>query len=141
MKFNYFKFPLPKRSKLFGWSILKPIIPLEISHGERKLRYNALIDSGADLSIIDGVVGDFLGLDVRSGDREVFGGVQETAPAEAFLHRVKINIGGHDYETKIGFSYDIAKHGFGLLGQKGFFDLFIVKFDLAKEEVELKARE
>ncbi|MEK7505043.1 MAG: hypothetical protein AAB589_02065 [Patescibacteria group bacterium] len=101
MKFNYFKFPLPERSKLFGWSILKPIIPIEISHGEKKLRYNALIDSGADLSIIDGAIGDFLGLDMRSGDREIF----------------------------------------GLLGQKGFFDLFIVKFDLIKEEIEVRSRE
>ncbi|MDO8259932.1 MAG: hypothetical protein Q7T50_00350 [Candidatus Magasanikbacteria bacterium] len=36
-----------------------------------------------------------------------------------------------------GFSYDIAKHGYGVLGQKGFFDLFAVKFDLKKEQIEL----
>lgn len=42
--------------------------------------------------------------------------------------------------TIVGFSYDIAKHGFGILGQRGFFDKFAVKFDLSKEEIELKAR-
>ena len=35
-------------------------------------------------------------------------------------------------------SYDIALHGHGILGQKGFFDIFTVKFDLGKEEIELK---
>ena len=51
-----------------------------------------------------------------------------------------INIGGWNYKTTVGFSYDIAKHGFGILGQKGFFDIFIVKFDLTKEEIELKPK-
>ena len=45
-----------------------------------------------------------------------------------------------DYKTTIGFSYDIARHGYGILGQKGFFDIFVVKFDLIKEEIELKQR-
>jgi hypothetical protein len=26
------------------------------------------------------------------------------------------------------------------LGQRGFFDIFVVKFDLAKEEIEIKLR-
>jgi len=53
---------------------------------------------------------------------------------------VVINIGGWNYKTTVGFSYDIAKHGFGILGQKGFFDIFVVKFDLLKEEIELKEK-
>lgn len=51
-----------------------------------------------------------------------------------------IEIGGWDYETKVGFSYDIAKSGMPVLGQKGFFNKFVVKFDLTKEEIELKPR-
>lgn len=33
-----------------------------------------------------------------------------------------------------------SKHGYGLLGQKGFFDIFIVKFDLIKKEIDIKPR-
>ena len=29
---------------------------------------------------------------------------------------------------------------YGIVGQKGFFDIFVVKFDLLKEEIELRAR-
>lgn len=138
MKFSYFKFPLPQRSRFFGVSILKPIIPVELSVGDKKLRYAALIDSGADFCILDGSVGEYLGLNVRSGSKEIFGGIQDRGGAEAFLHTVTLNIGGWNYKTMVGFSYDIAKHGFGILGQKGFFDIFVVKFDFPKEEIELK---
>lgn len=107
-------------------------------HKDKELKYAALIDSGADFNIFDAALGEYLGLDVTSGLREPFGGVQERGGAEAFLHEVTLTIGGWDHKTMIGFSYDIARHGYGILGQKGFFDIFVVKFDLVKEEVELK---
>ncbi|OGI98619.1 hypothetical protein A3H53_01220 [Candidatus Nomurabacteria bacterium RIFCSPLOWO2_02_FULL_40_10] len=58
MKFRYFKFPLTKRSYLFGMALLKPVIPFEIVYGGVRLRYAALIDSGADFCIFDGEVGE-----------------------------------------------------------------------------------
>lgn len=140
MKFDYFKFPLTGESKFFGKSILKPILPIKISAGASIIRYAALIDSGADFCIFDAEIGEFLGLSIRSGLQEKFGGIQEKDGATAFIHKVIINIGGWDYKVDVGFSYDIAKWGYGILGQKGFFDIFIVKFDFFKEEIELKNR-
>lgn len=140
MKFKYLKFPLSQYSEFFGGSILKPIIPIRVIYGNKMVQYAALIDSGADFCIFDAELGEYLGIDVKSGKKEIFGGIQEKGGAEAFLHNIILNIGGWDYKTIIGFSYDIAKHGFGVLGQKGFFDIFIVKFDLIKEEIELKER-
>lgn len=138
MKFEYFKFPLKERSGYFGHALLRPIIPVRITFRGNTLRYTALIDSGADFCIFDAEIAEYLGIDVRSGHREIFGGVQERGGAEAFFHEVTLNIGGWDYQTTVGFSYDIAKHGYGLLGQKGFFDIFEVKFNLLKEEIKLK---
>lgn len=138
MKFDYLKFPLSCKSEIFGNSILKPIIPIKISHKENSIKYGALIDSGADFCIFDSEIGEYIGIDIKSGVKEIFGGVQELSGAEAFLHKINLNIGGRDYKAIVGFSYDIAKHGFGILGQKGFFDLFIIKFDFQKEEIELK---
>lgn len=140
MKFRYVKFPLQQRSDFFGNSILKPIIPIKIAHKDAAVKYAVLIDSGADFCIFDAKIGEYLGLQIKSGIREIFGGIQEKGEAEAFLHEIIINIGGWDYKTTIGFSYDIANHGFGILGQKGFFDIFVVKFDLLKKEIELKPR-
>ncbi len=140
MKFRYHKLLLPQRSEYFGSSILKPIIPFKILIGKKELNYAALIDSGADFCIFDAEIGEYLGVDVRSGRSEEFGGIQERGGARAFLHDVVLNVGGLEYKTTIGFSYDIARHGFGILGQKGFFDIFIVQFDLLKEQIELKER-
>lgn len=140
MKFKYLKFYLPQKSKFFGNAIIKPIIPINIFYKDKSLKYGALIDSGADFCIFDAEIGEYLGLSIQLGDKEIFGGIQEKGGATAFLHEITLDIGGWDYKTIIGFSYDIAKHGFGILGQKGFFDIFIVKFDLVKEHIELKER-
>lgn len=140
MTFPYLKVPLSKPSVYFGRTILKPIIPIKIIIGGQEIKYAALIDSGADFCIFDGEIGEYLGLSVERGQKEIFGGIQERGGARAFIHAVTINIGGWNYKTTVGFSYDIAKHGFGILGQKGFFDIFVVKFDLVKEEIELKPR-
>ena len=35
---------------------------------------------------------------------------------------------------------DMPNMGYGVVGQKGFFDIFTVRFDLLKEEIELKER-
>lgn len=138
MKFKYLKFPLDKRSSFFGSSILKTIIPIELSVGEISIRYGALIDSGADFCIFDAEIGENLGLNIESGVQIDFGGIQEKGGAKAYLHQINLTLGGHNVKTLTGFSYDVAKHGFGILGQKGFFDVFSVKFDLIKEEIELK---
>ena len=140
MKFPYLKLPLKKQSDFFGKSLLKPIIPVRVIYRDKSLRYAALIDSGADFCIFDAEIGENLGLNVRSGKKEQFGGIQEIGGAEAFLHEVVLNIGGWDYKTIISFSYDIAKWGYGILGQKGFFDIFKISFDYRKEEVELVER-
>lgn len=140
MKFSYFKFPLPVRSSFFGHSILKPIIPIGLTVGGEPFDYSALIDSGADFCIFDAGIGEALGLNIRSGEKLTFSGVQEAGGAEAFLHEVTILIGGLKHKIPLGFSYDIAKDGYGILGQKGFFDLFSVKFDYQKEKIELKQK-
>ncbi|TSC74771.1 MAG: Uncharacterized protein G01um101430_765 [Parcubacteria group bacterium Gr01-1014_30] len=141
MKFRYHKLLLDRPSSFFGYSILKPIIPIKIVAGKEEIEYAALIDSGADFCILDAEIGEYLGLNIKDGSRIEFGGIQERGGAEAFLHKVTLNIGGWDYKVEVGFSYDIAKQGFGILGQKGFFDIFIVKFDYLKEEIELKPRD
>lgn len=140
MKFRYHKLFFPQRSEYFGSSILKPIIPITVMVGGNEIRYAALIDSGADFCIFEAEIGEYLDLDIKGGTPIEFGGVQERGGATAFLHDVHLNVGGFPYKNRVGFSYDITKHGFGILGQKGFFDIFVVKFDLLREEIELKER-
>lgn len=77
MKFPYFKLLLQRRLEYFGTSILKPVIPISILVNSQELRYAALIDSGADFCIFDAEIGDNLGIDISSGLKIEFGGIQE----------------------------------------------------------------
>lgn len=140
MKFRYRKFNLSPFSDFFGKHILKPIILIKILNDDIVLQYAALIDSGADFCIFDAGLGEYLGINITSGMEIQFGGIQSLGGAKAYIHRVTLEIGGHEFKTEIGFSYDISKNGYGILGQKGFFDLFSVKFDLQKEDIEIKER-
>lgn len=121
--------------------ILKPIIPIAVLNGDIPIRYETLVDSGADFCIFDADIAEALEIDVMKGEKLEFAGIEKSNKvAEAYLHKINIVVGGHNYETIVGFSYDIAQHGHGVLGQEGFFNFFKVTFDLVKEEIELRPR-
>ncbi len=140
MKFSYLKFPLPRKYDFFGSSVLKPVVPVRITCGDMSLQYNALIDSGADFSIFHSEIGEALGLNISGGLKVGFGGVQKDVLAGAYLHMVTLTVGEYKFKTMAAFSNDISKKSYGILGQRGFFDLFSVKFDYKKEEIELKPK-
>ena len=142
MKFQYRKVALPKSDAFPERHFaLRPVIPVffKIPDGDRRIGYEALVDSGADYNIFPAQVAEIIGLDVNDGRLDIYGGVGG-GKFEAYFHKVKIYIGGWEHSVDCAFSYDFAPWGYGILGQKGFFDLFIVKFDLLKEEIELKER-
>jgi hypothetical protein len=140
IKFKYKKIPLTEKLPLFGFSILRPIIPVQLLGNEEKINYEVLLDSGADTCIFDGSIGELLGLEVNAGTPIQFSGVQNAAAAKAYLHNIDINIGGHEFNIPAIFSFDLSSRGYGILGQKGFFDLLSIKFDYQKEEIELKQK-
>ncbi|MEK9186449.1 MAG: hypothetical protein AAB885_02570 [Patescibacteria group bacterium] len=142
MKFEYKKIELPKSDAfLRGHFALRPIIPVffKIPNANRKIGYEALVDSGADYNIFPAQIAEIMGLNVKKGRLDVFGGVGGGKYA-AYFHKVKMFIGGWEYEIDCGFSYDFAPWGYGIVGQKGFFDLFVIKFDYLKKEIEIKPR-
>ncbi len=130
MKFSY---------KKYGPAILRPVIPVSIEHQSRSISYEVLVDSGADFCIFDAQIGELLGIDVESGVVQKVGGITGDVQLY-FLHTVTLRVGGWPYTTAVGFLPAIAKIGYGVVGQNGFFDRFIVTFDYDKEEIELKER-
>lgn len=127
MKFKY---------KRYGLGTLRPIIPVEVSCNGIDIPYEVLIDSGADICIFDSNIADILGIDVVKGIRHEVWGITGV-PEYYYLHRVTIVINGLKYKTDVGFM-NLRNQSFGIVGQKGFFDKFTVKFDLQEEEIEIK---
>ena len=127
MKFKY---------KKYGPGILRPVIPIEIKYKHLTVPYEVLVDSGADFCIFDAQIGKILDIDIEDGEKFDVRGI--TGKSEPYyVHPVTINIGGWDYSIKAGFMPNIGPFSYGVVGQKGFFDIFKVKFDFSKESVEL----
>ena len=129
MKFKYTR---------YGQGIFRPVIPIEVI-GRQAVPYEVLVDSGADINIFDAEIGTLAGIDVQAGEPSTLVGA--TGVEEIFyLHTVDLLIGDVKFRTTVGFLPNMTRNGYGVVGQRGFFDKFIVKFDLLKEEVELKNR-
>src|SRR3990167_7723606 len=107
MKFDY---------KCYG-KISRPVIPIKIMYGDNAVRYEVLVDSGADICIFDGGIGDILGIDVESGERQSVGGIAGQSAAY-YLHDVEIEVGGWPYKIKAGFLRNFAGgFNYGVVGQ------------------------
>ena len=121
--------------------VSRPVIQIILKNQGNAIGYNVLVDSGADICLFDQSIGEAIGIDIKSGKvKEVFG-VGGKASLY-YLHPVTIEVGGWEFTIEAGFMPDVAGRvmPYGLVGQKGFFENFIVKFDLLKAEVDLKAR-
>lgn len=130
MKFRY---------KKYG-KLLRPVIPIKVKNGSRSVYDEVLVDSGADICIFDSEIGDLLNINYKKGERKQVGGVAGQV-AEYFLYPIEIKVGGRPYKIIAGFLPNVAGgSNYGLMGQTGLFDRFMVKFDLIKEEIELKER-
>jgi hypothetical protein len=125
-------FKYKRQSKL----LLRPIIPVRVQFDARSLRYEVLIDSGADINVFAYQLGEHLGIDVPSGEKaEILGFTGE--PEELYLHPVELMIGGQIFRTRAGFMNSMDDKPYGIVGQHGFFDLFRTTFDLPNEDIEL----
>jgi len=138
MKFRYTKYPSkPSPSHPTRKSVLRPVIPIRLIYQDNHSPwYDSLIDSGADYCIFHAEMGELIGMDVKKGKLMDFVGISGK-PQKAYFHNIAIEIGGLKYECYAGFSYDIETLPYGILGQDGFFNLFIVIFDLKKRSIEL----
>lgn len=132
MKFPYRKINLqnPFSSKKF---ILRPIIPFSIKYKDRALRFEALIDSGADFNIFPIEIATKLGIILKDSGNTSFVGVGGNI-IDGTKAEVILEIGSYKIQTKVVFA--LVENG--ILGQYGFFDLFKVNFDLRKKIIEIE---
>lgn len=136
MKFEY------KKYFIQGGTRTRPVIAIEVINkaSNKAIKYEVLIDSGSDICIFDKQIGELLGFTFGSHNQsgEVRGVTGE--PQHVYHEPIDINVGGWPYAIDAYFMELADDSRYGVVGQQGFFDLFIVQFDLAKEEIELKRR-
>jgi hypothetical protein len=92
MKFQYARFG----------KILRPVMPIKVKYGDKKIDYQVLVDSGADMCLFHSEMGEALGLNIKSGEmKEVFGVGGKVSVF--YLHKINIEVGGWPYEIEVGF--------------------------------------
>ena len=118
--------------------LIRPVIPVELIYKNLVVPYEALVDSGADFCIFDVQIANILGIDVENGRHDFVSGITGTKEP-IYFHNITVKIGGWPHKVDVAFG-KLGDFGHGVVGQKGFFDSFIVKFNYTKEEVELKQK-
>ena len=133
MKFRY---------KKISQKILRPVIPISVSYKNGKsVKYFALLDSGADKCYLAAEIAPLIGIpNYKTGRRDDVSGIN--GKFDAYFHKVAVYIGGWPSEVEVVFMEKSSHNmrGYGVLGHQPFFELFSVKFDFKKEEIELKEK-
>ena len=119
-----------------GEDIIRPIIPVKIKNGSLEIRYEVLVDSGADICIMDAEIAELIGIELTKGKKASFSGA--TGKSEyCYSHLVEIEVGGASFSTEVAFASGLSKSGYGIVGQRVFFDFFKVTFDYSSREIEI----
>jgi len=136
VKFKYHQYNL-QHPFVKNKQLLRPIIPVSIGYKNRSFYFEALIDAGSDINIFTKELAEKLGINLQNKRNVHFSGI-ESGLNEGFIASANLGIGNFAINTKIVFSDSAGSKG--ILGQFGFFDKFVVKFDLIKKEIELRLR-
>ena len=118
-----------------------PIIPVTLSLGDSCIVTEALIDSGAASCIFDAQFAETIGIpDVEEKGTQVeFEGISGHRII-GFQHDVTLEVGGNRFhKISIAFCREMPDNAVNILGQKGFFELFPIKFTLRKREIDIMA--
>lgn len=126
----------------FPYILLKdrfyPVIPIGLIRGKETVRTEALVDSGANISIFHGEFCGELGLKLEDGEKRTFQGIG--GKITGYVHTIQVNANEHVFPCRIAFSNEMIT-GLNIIGREDFFDKFIVTFDDVKRELELRTRE
>jgi len=133
MKFPYLKTPRADPRK--KW-ISRPIIPIILFGTKGSVSIDALIDSGADRCLFNAEIGREIGLDIKTGEKEIFSGI-EGGQIIAYLHKIQLKIIGIEKRIEITAGFTDAPGVFAILGQDGFFDAFRIKFEKDHNIIEI----
>ena len=113
------------RSRVLG-EILRPVADIRLQTRKGKwIKYEAFIDSGADITIIPYSVGKYIGFEMKEENLVQFQGVAgKNVPT--ILTKVKMRIGEVELEPRVAWA--LIEEAPPLLGRLDIFDRFNITF-------------
>ncbi len=132
MIFPFKKTPYPAATR----TIRRPIIPVKVTGPKANLIIEALIDSGADMSLFDIEIAKAVGVDLRKVSKQQFGGIGKDT-VTVYLTKIAVEVIGTNHSVTIPVGFMKGANVRGLLGQEGFFDNFKIIFNRANDSIEI----
>jgi len=121
-------------------SVLLPFVSIRLFNKDDQEKYidlKAMLDSGAGLNIFPGEFGRGIGLSVINDRTEQIKGIGGQA-FEGYVHDVILGVGGWKFNTYACFTF--SEIACPVLGRDGFFNLFQIKIDYLKNDMDFKAK-
>lgn len=112
----------------------RPIIDIKLKHDGKEVNYAVLLDSGSDFNIFHSDVAKLLGIDLSRLKPVHFGGVNKGIQCVGYSAGLEIEVNGIIFKAAVLFSSDFSDYGYAIVGQRSFFEHFIVIFDYANRE-------
>src|SRR6266568_1122843 len=107
----------------------RPLMDITVKNKKITLKYIVHIDSGGDFCICHYDVASLLGLDLTHVKPISFGGIKNDGKlCQGYPAEIEIGVDNKYFKAVVLFSPDISPNGFPLVGQRGFFEHFIIQF-------------
>ena len=106
----------------------RPLLQLELLEKGKSVTVYGLIDSGADLTLINIEYASSLGIPLHKNNTKEFIGIGGR-PIVCYLHTISIRPEHFTTPVKIPVAFIESNAVDVLLGQEGFFDLYRIKFE------------
>jgi len=127
--------PLTVFPYYFNGSEYYPVVPVVFVVGKKRIRTQALIDSGATISVFGEETAENLGVKIEKGEKTILGGVG--GRIIGYIHKLRLRVAGKDFICPIVFSREYLV-SFNLLGREEFFQRFKIIFEEKKNLVRLE---
>ena len=132
MKYPYTSFYIENYSK----AIKRPMISLEVFGSDDSKEFDALIDSGADVCLMNLEIAEALGIDLVGATPNNFTGISGNVDGHR-VEKVKVKVDGFTRTVEMPVCFVDSPSVGILLGQEGFFDLHRIKFEKDHDTFEV----
>ncbi len=111
-----------------------PLIPITLIKENVEIDTDALIDSGANISVFREEIAECLEIVIEDGEEILVQGLG--GRIVGYIHELKVRVDDEEFPCKVVFSKELTV-GLNILGREGFFEYFQVIFNERDKEVML----
>ena len=112
-----------------------PLIPITLIKENVEIDTDALVDSGANISVFREEIAECLEIVIEDGEEILLQGLG--GRIVGYIHELNVRVDDDEFPCKVVFSKELTV-GLNILGREGFFEYFQVTFNERGKEIILE---